>query len=140
MEVFSFPSVHEMSGFWDMGQNASGQSNCRILKLFVPVELIEEIPGVLVRSYKLIKLKVLSRLEQIWAWPPWSQVSEAGCIWRMNRWNKLIFACWYKSREAKSHFSSFGWVWSLRSSYFKIGSMSRMDKRNQLIICKLKVI
>ena len=62
MEVFSFLSVHEsileMSGSWDMGQNAFGQSNCRILKLFVSVELIEEIPGVLVCCYKLIKLKV----------------------------------------------------------------------------------
>ena len=42
------------------------------------------------------------RHSQKWMWPFWSQDSKIDCISKMNRWNELHFACWWKFRKAKS--------------------------------------
>ena len=50
----------------------------------------------------------------VWAvskmvWPVCLQDSKIDCISKMNRWNELFFACWWKSRKTKSQFNDF-WV------------------------------
>ena len=46
---------------------------------------------------------------QKWVWPVWPWDSKIDCISKMNRWNKVIFSCWYQFREAKSWINDF-WV------------------------------
>ena len=43
---------------------------------------------------------------QKWVWPVWSRDS------RNNRWNKVIFLCWYELGKLKVDSTFFAWAWS----------------------------
>ena len=42
--------------------------------------------------------------------------SEIDCIAKVNRWNKVIFSCWYEFRKAKSRFNDF-WVGVVKNGH-----------------------
>ena len=108
------------SGSWDMGQNALGQSDCRILKSTRSLEQSDEKAWFFVSWCKFMKIKswlkyIEGEYSQKWVWPFWghrtlklavSQYGINGINWFM--------VCWYKFRRAKSYFNNF-WVVVVKS-------------------------
>ena len=90
-------------------------SDCRVLKLFISLEQIDETASFLACWNKFAKiwtwLKVFW-LGQKWMWPVCSQDYNIGSISKMNRWNKLIFLqAGTNSGKLKVDSIILGWVW-----------------------------
>lgn len=89
---------------WDIDQNVISHSNCRICK---STTYPEHVWNKAMRQ----KIKRLSKM----FFGVWSMIKRCrqGTLKltasRMNRWNHLFFACWYKFKEAKKYFNDF-WV------------------------------
>ena len=101
------------SGSCDMGQNALGQSDCRIFKLIIFPEHKDEKAWLFACWYRLMDIK--SWLENIGV----SMVKNGcghsglktlylkiGCISKRNQWNKLVFGVLIKIHlEDNGHFT-----------------------------------
>ena len=104
----------EKSGSWDLGQNAVGQSDCRIFKLTMSPEHKMKKSDFLHADTDYWKLKVSWKIVgghgQRWVWPLWSEDTKIGCISKKNGINwflcvdknsgkpkvtLIIFGCWW---------------------------------------------
>ena len=57
---------------------------------------------------------------QKWVLPVWWWDSKIDCFWRMNRWSKFIYACWYVITKIKSWLKLF-WVGMVKNECCQSG-------------------
>ena len=85
-------------------KNRCGQYGLWTLKLILSPEWADGINWFFACGHKFKQTKrwlknfVVSH-GQKWVWPVWWPDSKIDCIWRMNRWNKLIFCMLVQSQE-----------------------------------------
>ena len=125
-EWFDKPShIWEKSGFWDIGQNGIGQSDCRVLKWTLTLEQSHEKAWFFVSSYKFIEIK------------SWLKNIGVGVVIRgsihsghrililtisQNEKNRIkkFLVYWHEYRKAKSYFSTF-WHVAVKNVHSLLG-------------------